>query len=384
MAVIYYFFVGKLKMKKSKALKVIFAILLAVLVIGGVCVFAFYKYFTAPIGKYPDKAQRAEFIKHPSVLYNDGEGRFYNENTVESTSSSSLNVNGYSKPESLIPAEKIDSLDRASGGEMNISWLGHSSVLVQMGSQNVLIDPILTKGATTPQMYTLPARISEIALDIDNIPDIDVLCISHDHFDHLDYGTVTAIDSKVGAYVVPLGVDSLLKGWGIDESKIHVLGWWESVELGGVTYTLTPAQHYSGRFASKQYKTLWGGIYMSDSAHSLYFTGDSGYCGTFADIYDKLGAPDVMLADAGQDTPAWSHMSPEEVTQAAQDVHAAYLIPVHWGAYLYSNYDWYKPAEDIVKQADEDGVAIATPKLGHLFSYDEIADQNEKWWEENE
>ncbi len=159
MAVIYYFFVGKLKMKKSKALKVILAILLAVLVIGGVCVFAFYKYFTAPIGKYPDKAQRAEFIKHPSVLYNDGEGRFYNENPVESTSSSSLNVNGYSKPESLIPAEKIDSLDRSSDGEMNISWLGHSSVLVQMGSQNVLIDPILTKGATTPQMYTLPARI---------------------------------------------------------------------------------------------------------------------------------------------------------------------------------------------------------------------------------
>ena len=367
-------------MKKSKALKVFIAIVLVLFLLFAVAGFAFFKYFTAPIGKYPDKAQRAEFIKHTSVLYNDG--KFCNENAVESTSSGSLNVNAYSKPESLISAEKIDSLDRAADGEMNISWLGHSSALVQMGSQNVLIDPILTKGGSTPQMYALPARICEVALDIDNVPDIDVLCISHDHFDHLDYGTVTAIDGKVGEYVVPLGVDSLLEGWGIDKSKIHALGWWESVELGGVEYTLTPAQHYSGRFASKQYQTLWGGIYMADSSHSLYFTGDSGYCDTFAQVYDKLGAPDVMLGDAGQDTPAWSHMSPEELTRAAQDVHAAYLIPVHWGAYLYADYDRYKPAEDIVKQAEEDGVAIATPKLGHLFSFDDIADQNERWWEE--
>ncbi|MDO4864907.1 MAG: MBL fold metallo-hydrolase [Ruminococcus sp.] len=156
---------------------------------------------------------------------------------MESAVSGSVSLSGYTKPVKEIPAEKIDSLTRAAEGTMNLSWLGHLSELVQMGGQNVLIDPILTKAGKPLQMNPLPARISAFALDIDNMPDIDVLCISHDHFDHLDYSTVTAIDGKVGAYVVPLGVDSILEGWGIDGQKIHALAWWESVELGGVSDT---------------------------------------------------------------------------------------------------------------------------------------------------
>lgn len=370
-------------MKKSKVLKTIIVAVLVLFMLLAVAGFAFFKYFTAPVGKYPDKIQRAEIVKHTSAPYQNG--KFDNENEVTSSDSGSLNISGYSKPENEIPAEKIDDLEPVSEGEMNISWLGHSSALVQIGKDNVLIDPILTKSGKPLQMYTLPARISDVALDlsdIDKMSAIDVLCISHDHFDHLDYGTIKAIDSRVSDYVVPLGVDSILEGWGINSQKIHALTWWESVEIRKVKYTLTPAQHYSGRFANKKNQTLWGGIYMSDDNHSLYFTGDSGYCDTFAQVYDKLGAPDVMLGDAGQDTPEWSHMSPEELTKAAQDVHASYLIPVHWGAYLYTKYNWYKPAEDIVNQAEKDGVAIATPRLGHLFNYDDIASQNEHWWEE--
>jgi len=367
-------------MKKHKALKIIIAILLVLLILGCIGAFAFYKYFTVPVGKYPDKARAAEFVKL-SEQYSDGQ--FHNADDVGSAVGA-VNMNGFKKPEKLIPAEKIDALEPAAKDELNIGWLGHSSALVQIGGDNVLIDPILTTSGKPLQLYSLPARISEMPLDIDNLPDIGVLCISHDHFDHLDYGTITAVDSKVSDYVVPLGVDSLLVGWGVDRQKIHTLGWWGNVELRGVTYTLTPAQHYSGRFAGKQYKTLWGGFYIADSSHSLYFTGDSGYCDAFAEIYDRLGAPEVMLADAGQDAPAWSHMSPEEITKAAQDVHAQYIIPVHWGAYLYSDYDWYKPADDVVKQAEADGIAVATPKLGHIFSFDDIANENTHWWDEAE
>jgi L-ascorbate metabolism protein UlaG (beta-lactamase superfamily) len=366
-------------MKKHKVLKTLLIIAAILLIIGGIGAFAFYKYFTVPIGKYPDKARAAEFVKL-SGQYSDGQ--FHNENEVGAISGA-VSLDGLKKPEKLIPAEKIDGhLEAASKDVMNISWLGHSSALVQIGGDNVLIDPILTTSGKPLQLYSLPARISEVPLDIDDMSAIDVLCISHDHFDHLDYGTITAIDDRVSDYVVPLGVDSLLVGWGVNRDKIHTLSWWSSVELRGVTYTLTPAQHYSGRFAGKQYKTLWGGFYIAGGSHSLYFTGDSGYCGTFAEIYEKLGAPEIMLADSGQDTPAWSHMSPEEVTKAAKDVHAQYILPVHWAAYNYAGYDWYKPAEDIVKQAEADGVAVITPKPGHIFNFDDAAAQNEHWWEE--
>ena len=365
-------------MKKSKVLKTILIIAVILFMIGVIAIFAFFKYFTAPVGKYPDKARRQEFVKL-SEQYHDG--KFFNEGDFTDVSGS-VNLGGFKKPEKLIPTEKLNSIEPTTKDVMNISWLGHSSALVQIGGDNVLIDPILTTSGKPLQMYSLPARISEMPIDIDSISNIDVLCISHDHFDHLDYGTVKAIDSKVSDYVVPLGVDSILESWGVNKVKIHTLGWWSSLELRRVTYTLTPAQHYSGRFASKQFQTLWGGIYMSSSSHSLYFTGDSGYCDSFSEVYERLGEPEVMLADSGQDSPAWSHMSPEEVVKAAQDVHAEYVIPVHWGAYLYSEYEWYKPAEDIIAAADKSGVTVITPVIGHLFSIDDADSQVSHWWDE--
>jgi len=366
-------------MKKSKVLKIILIIALTLIILCVIGFIAFFKYFTVPVGKYPDKARRQEFVKL-SAQYHDG--KFFNEEDHTDVSAT-VNVGGFKQPEKLIPTEKLSSIEPASADKMNISWLGHSSAFVQIGGENVLIDPILTTSGKPLQMYSLPARISEMPLNIDDMPEIGVLCISHDHFDHLDYGTVKAIDSKVSDYVVPLGVDSLLESWDVNKDKIHTLGWWGSAEIRGVTYTLTPAQHYSGRFAGKQFQTLWGGIYMSSSSHSLYFTGDSGYCSSFSEIYERLGEPEVMLADSEQDSPAWSHMSPEEVVKAAQDVHAKYVIPVHWGAYLYAGYDWYKPAEDILAAADKSGTTVITPVIGHLFSIDDADTQVSHWWEEH-
>ena len=128
-----------------------------------------------------------------------------------------------------------------------------------------------------------------------------------------------------------------------------------------------------------QYKTLWVGIYISDASHSLYFTGDSGYCSTFTEIYEKLGAPDIILADSGQELPSWSQMSFEEVIKVAQDVHAKYLIPVHWGTFMYSNFDWFKPVEDVVSQAESSGVSVVTPRIGYVFDFEDIASENECW-----
>ena len=284
-------------------------------------------------------------------------------------------------PKEMLTAEKIESLSRSAKGEFKLSWLGHSSELVQMGDQNILIDPVLTKNGKTLQMKGTPQRFSDVPFDIENMPEVDVVCISHDHFDHLDYGTITAIDSKVGEYVVPLGVDAVLKGWGIEESRLNVLAWWDSAEIGGVKYTLTPAQHYSGRSALKRNATLWGGFYLQDGSHSLYFTGDTGYYDVFGRICDTLGAPDIILADSGEDTPSWSHMTPDEVIKAAKECRADCLIPVHWGAYLYGSFPWYQAPEDIAEAAGND-VSLAFPRIGHIYSFDELMVQNEHWWEQ--
>lgn len=232
------------------------------------------------------------------------------------------------------------------------------------------------------QIKGTPERFSDVPVDIKNMPEIDVVCISHDHFDHLDYATIRAIDSKTGAYIVPLGVDVLLEGWGVDRSKIHVLKWWDSVDINGITCTLTPAMHYSGRFMMKRNATLWGGFYLNDGAYSVYFTGDTGYYDVFTRIYERLGEPDIMFADSGEDSPAWSHMAPDEVVRAAQDMHAKYLVPVHWGAYLYGNFPWYKPAEDIAEESAAAGVYAAFPPIGHTFDIGSITEQNTRWWEE--
>ena len=221
---------------------------------------------------------------------------------------------------------------------------------------------------------------------MDEVPDIDVVFLSHDHYDHLDYKTIKAIDSKVQHYIVPLGVDSYLAGWGIEKDKLHPLNWWESIELDGVIYTLIPAQHYTGRNPLKPNTTLWGGIYFADDSHSVYYTGDTGYYDVFSRVYERFGAVDLMLADSGQYDAGWAqtHMNPRESVQAAKDAHAKWYIPIHWGAFALSNHAWDEPPKQATAAAGELGVNIATPRMGEAVRYDEIEQFTEAWWEEYE
>ena len=363
-------------MKSSKALKVIivvFAVLLFLMIV----VSLFLAHYFKPIGGTPGKALKAEYSAKNEFYY---DGQFHNpEDTYHSAPTHPESK--LEKPSKTVGAEHISELKRAEKGELKLTWLGHSSSIIQLGDQNILIDPLIVPGSGI-RYSALPNRISEYPLDPDSLPDIDVLCISHDHHDHLDFPSIKAIDEKVKEYVVPLGVDVILEGWGVDESKIHVLDWWEDVEIGGVTYTLTHAQHYSGRFGFFKNTTLWGGIYMKDDSHSVYFTGDSGMCSTFAQIYEKFGETDLMLADAGEDYPSWSHMYPDEAVKAAQDVHAHCLVPVHWGAYIYGAIPWYQPAEDTLAEAKKQGITAAAPRIGETLSFDELSGADEHWWDE--
>ncbi len=353
----------------------IIVIIITVILIGALLFLRFYP----GVGRTPDKDMQAEFEKITDRFY---DGEFHNENDFKLNTGTWDPHSDRTIPENILPATKLKKIERAEQGQLKVAWLGHSSSFVQMGDKNILIDPVLTKYSSPVSFYGAK-RFSEIALSPEDVPDIDVLFISHDHYDHLDYQTIKEIDDRVKYYVMPLGIDSYFLGWGVDKSKIHTLDWWEEVRLDGITYTLTPAQHYTGRNPLYQNITLWGGLYVKDDSHSLYYTGDGGYYDVFRRVYDRLGDADLMLVEDGQYDNGWSecHMMPEQSVQAVKDIHAKWAIPVHWGTFSLCNHAWDDPVIRIRAEAEKQGVNIATPGIGELVDYNDISDYQERWWE---
>lgn len=354
----------------------IIAIILLVVLIAALLFLNFYP----SIGKTPNKEMQDIFAQKSELFY---DGQFHNENEFTVMTGEAQKTSDRVSPEKAIAAVKNTDIQREETGSLSVRWYGHSSTLVQLGNKNIFIDPVLSERAS-PVGFTGPKRFSEIALNFDDVPDIDVVFISHDHYDHLDYQTVKAIDNRVQHYIVPLGVDSYLAGWGIDENKLHPLNWWESLELDGVTYTLIPAQHYTGRNPLKPNIALWGGIHFTDNSHSVYYTGDSGYYNVFSRVYERFGEVDLMLGDSGQYDEGWAttHMNPSEAVQAAKDAHARWFIPIHWGAFALANHAWDEPPKLAVEAARELNINIATPRIGEKVSYDQIELFTEHWWED--
>ena len=285
-------------------------------------------------------------------------------------------------PKTILPAQAPALLAQPQADDLTFTWLGHSSFLLQIGKRSVLVDPVLSRRAS-PVGFAGPKRFSELPLTTDALTKIDVLFISHDHYDHLDKPTIRAIKDRVEAFVVPLGVDSILIGWGVDRKKITALDWWESVELGGVTYTLTPSQHFSGRNPLKRNITLWGGLYIDSGDHRIFYTGDGGYYDVFRRIRERLGAPKLMIAECGQYDPLWSkiHMFPEETAQAALDIGTEWLIPVHWGSYCICNHAWDDSICRVTAAAEAAKLPVATPMIGQTADYKVLSACTERWWE---
>ena len=357
--------------------RALLAILTIALVLAGVVVM--FLLFYPSVGKTPNKEDRA-LLSSRSNHYFDG--KFRNIEEVHTLSGERSASSDRKTPQTMLKAQTPSLLAEMQDGDLRFTWLGHSSFLLQMGKHNVLVDPVLSE-RSSPVGFIGPKRFSEIPLTADELPKIDVLFISHDHYDHLDYRTILAIRGKVGAFVVPLGLDTVLKSWGIDETKIHTLDWWESAELGGLTCTLTPSQHFSGRNPLKGNSTLWGGLYLDDGANRVYYTGDGGYCGAFAAVRERLGAPTLMFAECGQYDDAWAriHMFPEQTVQAGLDAGAEWLVPVHWGAFCICNHAWDDSIRRVTAAAEASGLPLATPEIGQTVDCTEIARCTEPWWE---
>ena len=259
-------------------------------------------------------------------------------------------------------------------------WFGHSTILINITNTIVLVDPVFSPSAS-PVKFLVP-RFQPPVLDLSELPKIDIVLISHDHYDHLDMNTVQYLRDKVPKFVVPLGVTSHLKSWGVSEEKMIELDWWQSTSFDQVTFTSAPAQHFSGRQALfNTSQTLWSSWVVQSADVSFYFSGDSGYDVHYKQIGDKFGPIDLVFIDSGQYNVRWRevHNLPEESVKASNDLKGRYLVPVGWGMFNLAVHNWYDPIRESVKFSKKHNVQLMTPKLGQLIS---LEDQKMTidWW----
>jgi L-ascorbate metabolism protein UlaG (beta-lactamase superfamily) len=243
-----------------------------------------------------------------------------------------------------------------------------------------LIDPVFS-GHASPFSFSAKSFAGTDVYTVEDLPGIDILIISHDHYDHLDYKTIKQLAPKTGLICTSLGVASHLNFWGIDK-KIIEFDWWNSHELfNDMLLTAVPARHFSGRSFIRN-KTLWSSFVLQTKQHSLFIGADSGYGDHFKSIQEKFGSFDLAILECGQYNEAWHdiHMMPEETVQACIDLHAKVLMPVHWGKFSISLHPWDEPVKRVCKKAIELNVKITTPMIGEPLIVANNYPES-KWWE---
>ena len=270
------------------------------------------------------------------------------------------------RPRQPLPQDKPDLLDLGDG--LAMAWLGHSSVFLRMDGKNILIDPIFSR-YSSPVPFVGPKRFPGAAITPAQLPEIDLVLITHNHYDHLDRATIRALDNQVGQYIAPNGVGGNLRRFGIDPSKITELGWYEETSVNGLSVICTPSQHNSSRTILDWNRTLWCSYVLKDSTHTVFDSGDGGFGNHFSDIHARFGAPDLAIMECGQYGEKWhsTHMFPEESVQACRMLQAKLAVPVHWGAYVLSNHPWDDPPRRFRQRAEELQQNFRIPKLNEVI-----------------
>lgn len=286
------------------------------------------------------------------------------------------------KPEFPIPVQKVDSTEIADyNGKTRLIWFGHSAFLLQMNAKTILIDPMFGD-VPAPHPWLGNKRFStELPIEVEKIPLIDAVIFSHDHYDHLDYGSVLKLKDKVKIFYVPLGVGVHLEKWGVSANKIVEMDWWEETSLDDLSIKCTPAQHFSGRGMTNRGSTLWASWIIQSNSQNIFFSGDSGYGSHFKEIGEKFGPFDFAMIECGQYNEMWKeiHMMPEETAQAAVDLNTEEMMPIHWGAFKLALHPWTEPVKRLSIKAAELNVKVATPKIGEEYIIGEN-NQTTEWW----
>ena len=283
-------------------------------------------------------------------------------------------------PKAAIPVKVLSAKDLLDAPNNSLFKLGHSSILLKLEQQLILLDPVFSERAS-PVQWAGPKRFHQPPISVEDLPQISTVVISHDHYDHLDEGAIKALNDKVEYFVVPLSVGKYLRKWGVESSKIVELDWWQSTSIGEVEFIATPTQHFSGRGILDRDETLWASWVVRSPESNVFFSGDSGYFSGFKTIGEKYGPFDLAMIETGAYNELWSeiHMLPEESIQAHFDVQGKVMMPVHNGTFDLALHDWDEPLERVYQLAEEKGAYVAMPTFGQHYQI-HSKQTSSPWW----
>ena len=286
-------------------------------------------------------------------------------------------------PKEALPIiDPVDMWRKPPQSGLRATWLGHSTVLIEIDGVRVLTDPVWGPRAS-PSTLVGPKRFQPVPVDLRSMPAVDVVVISHDHYDHLDYPTIRVLAKTDIMFVTSLGVGAHLEAWGVRPERIAELDWWQSYQLPGkdLSITAAPSQHFSGRHMRDRNATLWSSMVIRSSRHGVFFSGDTGLTNEYEVIRDRLGPFDLVMLEIGAFHPAWGdiHLGPDNAVKALSLLGGGNFLPIHWGTFALATHDWDQPMETVLTLARQQNIHLLAPRLGqaiepaHEFKL-------EPWW----
>ncbi len=319
-------------------------------------------------------------------------GKFYNDKPVENGGIGKTLAIFYrfftekkvnAVPESEIPIKTLSKIQllNLSDDKLHLIKLGHSSILLKVYGEFWLIDPVFAERAS-PFSFMGPKRFHPTPISIADLPEIDRVLISHNHYDHLDKSAIKQLANKTSQFLVPLGVENNLIEWGVESEKVMTFDWWQEFNTDKALLVFTPTRHFSGRALGDSNTSLWGSWVIKTPDESVYFSGDSGYFDGFKKIGQKYGPFDLTLIETGAYDKDWPeiHMTPEQSVQAHVDLQGRVMLPIHNGTFDLAFHAWYDPLERVNQLAENKNLTLTTPLVGQVVQIKDSIETH-RWWQ---